>query len=523
MLKNTGDELRKNNATSTVEKISGIEATKWTFPKSENSQHERTAYQAMVGKWLISANNIELFEYVVKQITAPDEAGASQSLARDKVFSEVTARTKFDGEQFKDRAPQIRWFIDPFGYLDLARVIAEEDQDPDTKQRSNNFAKIVSNSGFDAIKGAAGSAILAAGDLELLHRAFIYAPAVEAAGENKYPKSAAILDLVNRNKISFDPEPWVPENAASYVTLTWNFEKVVNNVHHVVDAVTDQNSFENMLKNIKETNNVDVRKLVECLNNRISIATEIVEPINSNSEKIIIGVGIRQDEKFVQQQVKNFFGAAIKMEKAGDVEIYYEEAIPEEDENFFGLPEEEEAKDAAAAAPQGGDVLEQKFVAVHNGYILISGDKEYLKRIVSAKTQAIGTHADYLRVQTALNKLATADDVSARQFSRLDKVLEANYELLRNNELKSANTMLARSLASVREEAEKRGRKPKEYDPAKMPDYKSVVAPRLGKTGWVLESKPDGWLINSCLLKREAAEAVNKTDTAAEIKPHDNR
>ncbi len=526
ILKKAADDLRKNNAVSSTEKFSTIEATKWTFPLRPNATRQRVALHAIAGDWLISADNADLFGQVINRITVP-ATPAEGSLANDKIFIELIKRSQFDAKEFRSH---VRWFVDPFGYLDLARLIAEEDQDPETKQRSTKFAEIVSNSGIDAIKGAAGSLALATGDQEILHRTFIYAPAVEAAGANKYPKAAAILDFFNRGKLAFDPESWVPETAASYATFTWNLEKVVNNVYHVVDAATAPEAYEHALKNIKETNNVDVRKLVECLNNRISIVTEIVAPIDANCEKVVVGIGVKKDAEFVQMQVQNYYGGALKTELVGDIKIYSEEVPVEDDsDDIFGevkveveqpgdLPEGEanpgDGEPDAGGAARRGEILSKSFVAVHNDTIFVSNDKEYLTRVLTAKPQDIGKNGDFVRIREMLNKFTNAPDISLRHFSRLDRVLEANYELARRDELQSANTFLAKLMGAVREEAEKNGGEPRKFDPSKMPEYESVVATQLGATGWVVESKDDGWLITSLLLKREAPAATITADSS---------
>lgn len=513
LLDQAAKDLRENKAVSSSEKFGDVEATKWTFPKKDGATSERNAFHAIVGDWLLSSDNGELFGQVVKRISDPALPGDG-TLAQDEVFIEVRKRAKLEPESIPTH---VRWYVDPFGYLDLARVIAEEDQDPDTKQRSTNFAKIVSNSGFDAIRGVAGSFSLATGQQEMIHRTFVYAPPNKELGENRYAKSAAVLDFFNREKIALDPEPWVPESAASYVTFTWNLDKLVNNIYHVVDAVTDEGSYENMLKNIKESNNVDVRKLVECLSNRISVVSEIVEPIDVSSEKILVGVAIRKDEDFVREQVKNFFGSARKTDLAGDIEIYSEEIVVDEDEeDIFGeIDVEAEAGEAAADEGGGGNVIEQKFVAVYQGYVLISNDLEYLKRVVTAKPQALQKSVDYIRIRDMLNKVAGQDEVSLRHFARLDRVFEGNYELIRSDKLQSANTMFAKLMTKLREEAEKAGIQPKKFDPSKMPDYDANVAPYLGPTGWSIESNEDGWLITSCLLKRESAVAELAEDPEA--------
>jgi hypothetical protein len=535
LLGETAEELRQNKATSTTEKFGDVEATVWTFPKPPHLERERHAYHAIAGDWLVASDNRELFEQVLKRIADPD-APADGSLASDTVFQELAKRTQISEMDFK---PHARWYVDPFGYLDLARVLAEEDQDPETSQRSAKFAKVVGQSGFSAIKGVAGALALATSEQEMLHRVFIYAPPQEAAGENRLPKAAAILDFVNQGKLPFDPEPWVPGNAASYVTFTWNLEKVVNNIYHVVDALTDENSFENMLKSIKETNNVDVRKLVECLSNRITVASEIVEPIDAQSEKIVIGLGILKDEDFVRQQIENFFGGALKRDVVtlpdgkpiticSEEEPHPDESDPFAGDVFGGDQEEEdepelvvgdqsgEAGDGGEDAEPDGEFLKNKFVTVHNGYVLIAGDLDFLKRVITSPPTDLKAQPDFMRVRDMLDKFVAAEQISARQFVRLDRVFEANYELIRAGKLDRANTLLARLVRNARKELERQGKQPANFNPSEMPDYHSAVAPSLGISGWVIESVDDGWRLTSCMLRREAAPNIIPVGTQGE-------
>jgi hypothetical protein len=293
----------------------------------------------------------------------------------------------------------------------------------------------------------------------------------------------------------------------------WNLDKLVNNLSHVVDAFADEGSFERMLENLNQTNKLDVRKLVTHLDNRITVVSQVVEPIDASSEKLIVAMGVKGDLDYVGQQVRNYFGAALKVDKIGEIEVYSEAEIVEEgDDDPFEDPYIEEDPEPAEHAK----IVPTTYVAVHHKAILIANDFEFLKRVVSQQPNELEKSDDFIRVRQALDKLVDPTKVSLRHFGRLDHVVRANYELARRNELAAAQTVLARLLAKARDEAIKKGKDPQQFDGGKMPPFETEVAPYLGPNGWVIESQDDGWRITSCLLTKQPAADVEVADKSAE-------
>jgi hypothetical protein len=130
-----------------------------------------------------------------------------------------------------------------------------------------------------------------------------------------------------------------------------------------------------------------------------------------------------------------------------------------------------------------------------------------LKRIFANKQKVkLAKTEDYLKVHAALDKLVDGKVVSSRQFGRLDRALEANYELLRQGKMESSNTVLAKIVNKMFADHQKESGEDKELtrlNATKLPaDYKKTIAPFLGLMGWVNEVESDGWRISGCLLKK---------------------
>jgi hypothetical protein len=103
--------------------------------------------------------------------------------------------------------------------------------------------------------------------------------------------------------------------------------------------------------------------------------------------------------------------------------------------------------------------------------------------------------------------------VSFRQFGRVDRALETNYEMLRSGKMGNSRTVMAKILNKAFQqefetEAEKKDREQK-LDGSKLPkNYAESIAPYLGPTGWVMETEKDGWRVTGCLLKKKSVSDV---------------
>ena len=162
---------------------------------------------------------------------------------------------------------------------------------------------------------------------------------------------------------------------------------------------------------------------------------------------------------------------------------------------------------------------------MHKGYLLIANDKNYLKKLLVSKQKiSLDETEDYQQVASSLSKLTNQDRVSFRQFGRIDRALETNYEMLRAGNMGKSRTVMAKILNKVFQqefetEAEKKERKQK-LDGSKLPEnYSESIAPYLGPAGWVMETEKEGWRVTGCLLKKKSvSEVVEKVGDGEKAK-----
>ena len=136
-----------------------------------------------------------------------------KSLKDDAAYQATMARVQAAAG---DAKPHLRWFVEPFGYVETLRAAAGG-----RKKRGTDLLKVLANQGFSAIRGLGGFVEFATAENELVHRTFIFAPAVNKTGE-KYNLAARMLKFPNSEDLA--PPAWMPHQTTNYLTLNWKMQ-----------------------------------------------------------------------------------------------------------------------------------------------------------------------------------------------------------------------------------------------------------------------------------------------------------
>lgn len=528
-------ELKKRGALQTEAKINGVDYIKSVIDKPKTFRKKRYNFQAIVNGWMLVSNNEAVFRDVVGRLANPKKIQPVQTLAAQKSFQTVMTNTNLG-----DYKSNIRWFIDPFGYIQLAKQI--KDDEAVSKIPRDDLSKKFKNAGFEAFRGIGGNIAVATGKHEILHKTFTVAGRNNAVGNQRF------FDLFDfsTSKRSLAPPTWTPADASSVVVGNWNFDRALNGVGHFFDVFTGQEGdFERTLNDLKVDPELqlDIKKLVGSFDDQLVIIAATDRPITADSERVVAGVPIKGDYAFVFNSIKRAHPEAKVLQLGKHKVIEYDSTIePEYDDSddlpiFDGgdLPTEEEQEEEEADEPKF-ELFEKRYFVVPEGegFLLIANDKNYLRKVLAQRDSKMAEAKDYLEVKEAIAELTEEDKICWRQFGRLDATLENNYEMLRRGEMASSQTVLARILNRVaakqaEEEAIAAGRevdpnqvRKQELDGAKLPaDYQTMIAPFLGPIGGVLEAEEDGWRITGCFLKKTPKEkVVRKVDEKDETPDH---
>ncbi len=539
LLEKVGQELVEREATEEKIEVAGVTASKWAFKKPQGLRQKQFAYYALVNNWLLATDNESAFRDVIERIV-DEENSAAAILADNQAFTKVFEKCNFASEAYQ---PHVRWFVEPFGYVQLAQAIVDAQNSGIGKR--NNVAEKFHEEGFSAIQGVGGVVSFHTGDHEAAHRTYIYAPPT-VEGEERYSRAAAMLDFANAGGQPLSPPAWAPTASAGYLTFTWNLAKALNKVGYIIDKTTGTDgSFQRALESIKKDPKgpqVDIPELVSKLEDRISVVSVTQTPIDDESERIVFGVKIRDaaDEAFVNEaifrlvrsdaEIVEFEGLKILVVDTSEVAAAnydFEEGF---DDEFGGDPfAEDEDEEAADELKPAKPLFEKYVVVVKNGVLLVGNHLGQVQTIVQQMPDEPGSElaqaADFRRVREALQGLAGDQPPSVLHFGRLDKTLHTNYEMLRTDRMPQSKTIMGQLLnrAYTTDDTPEDFVRKQEVDGSRMPeDFEGQVARYLGPSGLVIHTLDEGWLATGVFLKKEAS-ALNTTTEAKEELAADNQ
>jgi hypothetical protein len=264
---------------------------------------------------------------------------------------------------------------------------------------------------------------------------------------------------------------------------------------------------------------VDIKKMVQSLGNRITVVGTTEEPIDETSEKMLVGIKLREgvDAEWLIQSIGRAVKGKVK-KLAGYTSVVDDQVETEEESggleiDIEGLDDDEDDDDdlEEAAIPPRITIFNRRIMVIKDGYLFICNDKDYLKKIISQKpSTAFAGSADLIRLTKSLDKLSDSSRVRFRMFSRLDQMLKTNYEMMRTGKMADSETFVARLLNKVYgKKAENEGKRVQQIDGSQLPeDYEKEIAPYLGQAGWVMETIDSGWRFSGCVLPKEKAKAT---------------
>ena len=508
-------ELRKNKAEIKTNVINGTEVITSTIKRKRVRKNQST-HQAIVNKkWMLISDNDEIFREILRRLSGKIAKGTA--LADHLPFKTVMKETVL-----KEQNSQIRWFIDPFGYVELAKAL--EAANRPNQEPTDDWAEILKKQGLGAARGIGGNIAVSTGEHELLHRTFTYAPRKQTVKNAK--RMFELFDFRADINKPLTPPVWVPKDSSSYMIGNWQLETALGGFGHVYDAfIEEDGSFERLLSDFKTDPDMqlDIKALVGMIDNRFTIISASEKPIDGSSERIVVGFPIKKTgtPDFVfESLLRATSGEKIKL--GGVPVIKIESDDSEAEEETFDIPDELNEEDEEAETQFS--LFEQRFITVVNGNLLIANNKDFLKKLLIKKKSGLATSPDYMRVRDELAKMVDENKVGWRHFSRIDKVLETNYEMLRRGEMGQSKTVLAKIVNQIfKKETEKNTEKDPEnvrkqkLDGSKLPgNYATQIAPYFGPMGWVLETEENGWRITGCVLKKKGVtEVVRKVNDSA--------
>ncbi len=516
LLKKIEDNQKANKATKTAIKEGAVQITVYTQPLAAGEKIPDRSYHFVSGEQLIVTDH----EATIRGIVSRLNGQAKDSLADVKAFGESLKRCAAAAGV----RHHVRWFIEPFGYAEASRAAQGG-----KKKRGTDLLKIVQTQGFTAIQGLGGHVFFDTENTEVLHRTYVYAPGVKRPAndpnKDKYNLAMRMLDFPNSNAVNaLEPKAWVMPDVAAYLSFNWKMREAFDYAETLVDAVIgDKGAFKEIWLSLKSDPHgpkIDIHKeLLDQLGTHVTILSDVKLPVDLKSERLMGIIELKNPAsaatvaKTVQKAFEKDPQAKRRVYKGQVIwEITQDDSLAEEEIelNIEGVgfvsteaPAEKEKAKEEKAEEEEDTRLPNMAISVFLDHLVISTHVDFIQDFIAFQgdtTKNLSNADDYRRVRTALTALGSKFD-SFHFFSRTDESYRATYELIKENRLPEAETMLARLLNGLFGSKEEGVRK-QEIDGSKLPDFEQVKK-YLGPGGLYVQTEDDGWWLVGCLLKKQ--------------------
>jgi hypothetical protein len=503
------NQASKRGVKSTA-KAGNVELTTFTLPlKAAETIPEHVIY-FLHNDQIVLTDDLT----VAKGIAGRFGATPADSLAKLPAFEQaMTKNAKAAGEA----KPNVRWFVEPFGYVEVSRAI-----NGGKRKRGRDLLKILANQGFNAVQGLGGNVFFTTGSEEILHRTFIYAPAVvrkaDDKSKDKWNLAMRMLEFKNSEEIA--PPGWVPSDAATYITFHMDIKKAFHYSESLVDEYAgDKGVFKAMWENLAHDPAgpmIDIEKeLVNHLGERVTLVSDVKIPVDLKSERLIVAVELlgpksalvvaktlekafKDDPSAKKRDFQGHIIWELMNDAAEEPEAFTVEGVgPGAGKSGGGGDEKEEE-----AEEEDAPILPNMAFTVVNGQLFVGTHVEFIEELIGKQKtiEPMLKSIDYVRVSDALARLGATKD-SFRLFTKTDESYRGTYELVKQGKLPQAETLFAKLLNGMLGSGEKGEIRKQEIDGSKLPDFKHVQK-YLGPAGSYVHSEEDGWFIVGVLLKK---------------------
>ena len=229
------------------------------------------------GKLLVgSTSESELDAFVDRW--AGREVEKVRPLSKNRKFITVMNRCRGNNEL----KPEARFFVDPIA---LAK----------SSYRGNVSAQVALNFlpslGLDGLLGIGGSMLLTEDDFEsVIHMHVLLAD----------PRTG-IFEMTALKPTEYEPEPWLPADAVSCMTTSWNIDRMMGEFTEMVEAIQGEEGVVDQWieKNINEVMELDLKEdILAHLSGRITYCQWTEQPIKLNSQVNVIALEVDNIEEF---------------------------------------------------------------------------------------------------------------------------------------------------------------------------------------------------------------------------------
>lgn len=342
---------------------------------------------------------------LAKEILLVWNGQEAQTLADSPKFSAIMRRSLGT----KDEPHQLTWFVDP---IELFRSIG----------RGNPGAQIglamLPSLGLDGLQGIGGSVVMATEEFDILLHTHVLL---------NNPRHG-VLEMAALEARDTTPENWVPVDAASYMTLHWNFEKTYAAFRDLYDDFRGDGALAaDIRQRISDPLDVDFeRDLLSVAEGPVTYVSWMEPPARVNSQSRLIGI-----------KVNDSAAATATLER-----IVQKYDTMFQKSSFGGVPYYQQSD--ANQGPDSDSPLVRRAdpcIAILGEYLLLTDSSKLLHQAIMARSdtsRSLASALDYKLVASKISRLALPNKPCMIRFTRPEKGMQTLYDLAASQEMRDA-------------------------------------------------------------------------------------
>lgn len=365
----------------------------------------------------------------------------------------------------KDERPQVTWFVDPI------ELFTQLSRDSGGAQMALAMLPLL---GLDGVKAAGGSIIFATEEFDSISYMHLLLDS---------PREG-VLKMLAIESGEVEPEEWVPEDAASYMTVHWNFQQTLDELEKMVDQLRGEGFFSGMIKRrMSDPLGVDFQtEILDLLDDRATHVSWFEKPAKINSGTNLVGIKLKDAGKFEKTLQAIFTRVGEPGTKKTYRGISYREFTPRRRPN----PEQVLVRQPSPC------------IAIVGDYLLLTDSAKCLEAAISAKrdpSKSFADGLDYKLISSRIEQQLRSRQPGMISFSRPEESMRSFYDLAtspttrrRLDELAPTNRAFKAINDALRDNP--------------LPPF-SVIAKYLAPAGGMLVSDESGIHYTAFGLKRE--------------------
>lgn len=332
----------------------------------------------------------------------------TMTLADNRKFTSIMSRSMGG----KGEEPQVTWFADP---IEIIR----------RGGRGNAGAQtglfIIQGLGLDGLKGLGGSLLFATEEFDGVFHTHILL-------DN--PRKGVIEALALESG-EVTPEPWAPNDAASYTTMNWNVSKTYNEVVRLFELFNGGAGVwkSNVLQPITERFGVDLEKdVIQGVAGRFTMLTWIEKPARINSQTTLFGIKLKDaaaSRKVLEQVVQKFPEQLTKKSYGG---VTYYQGNPPQNPNRPNVNPE------LIRIAEG-------CIAIMDDYLVLTDSTKLLQQVIVTKSDTsrnLATELDFKIIASKIQRQLGDAQAGMISFNRPEEAFRQIYDLATSESMRGA-------------------------------------------------------------------------------------